>query len=95
MTAAASYSGALAMNPGGGAGWFPGGPRPGFTVRHVPSIYRGATLSGLRGVKWKGPGGALGRIGKGALRVAAAAAAVTSTGVTSRRAGVRRPRRRG
>jgi Meckel syndrome type 1 protein len=30
------YFGTSGANPGGGAGWFAGGPRPGFAVVHVP-----------------------------------------------------------
>jgi hypothetical protein len=31
-----SWWGTSRANPGGGAGWFPGAPRAGFAVRHVP-----------------------------------------------------------
>jgi hypothetical protein len=36
MRIAGRYFGTTRMNPGGGAGWFPGAPRSGFAVVHVP-----------------------------------------------------------
>ena len=36
MSLAGQFFGTSTSNPGGGAGWFEGGARPGFTVRHVP-----------------------------------------------------------
>jgi hypothetical protein len=36
MSILGRYFGTSSANPGGGAGWFHGGPRPGFAVVHVP-----------------------------------------------------------
>jgi hypothetical protein len=36
MSILGHYFGTTSMNPGGGAGWFDGAPRPGFVVVHVP-----------------------------------------------------------
>ncbi|MFN2616122.1 MAG: peptidoglycan-binding protein [Thermoleophilaceae bacterium] len=36
MSILGHYFGTTHANPGGGAGWFKGGPRPGFAVVHVP-----------------------------------------------------------
>jgi hypothetical protein len=36
MSILGRYFGTSSANPGGGAGWFRGGPRPGFAVVHVP-----------------------------------------------------------
>ena len=36
MSILGRYFGTSSANPGGGAGWFNGGPRPGFVVVHVP-----------------------------------------------------------
>lgn len=36
MSLGGNFFGTSQSNPGGGAGYFPGGARPGFTVRHVP-----------------------------------------------------------
>jgi hypothetical protein len=36
MSILGHYFGTTSMNPGGGAGWFEGAPRPGFVVVHVP-----------------------------------------------------------
>jgi peptidoglycan hydrolase-like protein with peptidoglycan-binding domain len=36
MSILGHYFGTSSSNPGGGAGWFRGGPRPGFAVVHVP-----------------------------------------------------------
>jgi hypothetical protein len=36
MSILGHYFGTSSSNPGGGAGWFNGGPRPGFAVVHVP-----------------------------------------------------------
>jgi Meckel syndrome type 1 protein len=36
MSILGRYFGTSSANPGGGAGWFNGGPRPGFAVVHVP-----------------------------------------------------------
>jgi hypothetical protein len=36
MSILGRYFGTTSMNPGGGAGWFPGAPRAGFAVVHVP-----------------------------------------------------------
>ena len=42
--------------PNGGPGWFAGGPRSGFAVRHIPQFGRGATSGG--GQPGGAPGGA-------------------------------------
>jgi hypothetical protein len=60
MRIAGRYFGTSGANPGGGAGWFPGGPRPGFAVRHAP-----VTDQFLRRLMWHGPAGALRDIGQG------------------------------
>jgi hypothetical protein len=65
------YFGTSGANPGGGAGWFSGAPRPGFAVRHIssmaaPRIPRQRMRSGLGEVT------ALGQLeldgGRGALQ---------------------------
>lgn len=58
------FFGTSGANPGGGAGWFPGGPRSGFTVRHVPEqLLKGAgNLAGMIGGGIPGVGPMLKRV---------------------------------
>jgi hypothetical protein len=58
------YFGTSNSNPGGGAGWFDGSPRPGFVVRHVDGS--GGSISTP---KVRGPNSPLKRIVQGALRL--------------------------
>lgn len=57
------YFGTSNSNPGGGAGWFDGSPRPGFTVRHVNAA--GGTV---KTPKVKGPDSPLKQIVQTALK---------------------------
>lgn len=63
------FFGTSGSNPGGGAGWFPGAPRPGFAVRHVPGA-----LDSIKQPAWNGPDGILGAIDKQDLKLATKAA---------------------
>jgi hypothetical protein len=55
------FFGTSNQNPGGGAGWFAGSPRPGFMVRHLAGAVTGIDI---KRVKWNGPGGAFGPLGQ-------------------------------
>jgi hypothetical protein len=48
--------GTSTSRPSGGPGWFAGGPRPGFTVRHVPSLEGGGAGGGGGGGAGAGGG---------------------------------------
>jgi hypothetical protein len=69
MSINGKYFGTSGSNPGGGAGWFAGAPRPGFEVRHV-----GGSVDTIKTPKWTGPGGLLGKIGKKQVSLATKAA---------------------
>src|SRR5205823_5815289 len=45
------YFGTSGSNPGGGAGWFSGGPRPGFVVVHVPFERMKGSLDSARAAR--------------------------------------------
>lgn len=85
MSLDGKFFGTSGTNPGGGAGWFPGAPRPGFVVRHVdPAGKAGAFGGGAAGgagqiarVKVKGVGGAVGQVAQGAVDKARNAANAT------------------
>jgi hypothetical protein len=65
------YFGTSGSNPGGGAGWFPGSPRPGFVVRHAPVVGGDGTINAPKLTGPNSPVKAL--IGRGLNRVAGAA----------------------
>jgi hypothetical protein len=64
------FFGTSGANPGGGAGWFAGAPRPGFAVRHIdPSGKPGEVGGGLSigPVRAQGVSGVTGAIAQGAI----------------------------
>jgi hypothetical protein len=71
MSIDGKFFGTSNANPGGGAGWFPGGPRPGFTVRHWPVSGSGSAGAGLvKAPKIVGPDSPLKSIVVGASKKA-------------------------
>jgi 3D (Asp-Asp-Asp) domain-containing protein len=62
MRLGGKYFGTSRANPGGGAGWFPGGPRSGFAVRHAD-----ASAATIKRVMFGGGLGALSGIGQAGL----------------------------
>jgi hypothetical protein len=82
------FFGTSGSNPGGGAGWIDPAPSGSylsrFAQRHfdvtgklsalIGAASDGLSVAQLKMPKWKGPGGALGEIGKGALKKIRAAA---------------------
>lgn len=65
--------GTSGANPGGGAGWFEGGPRPGFKERHVPAGMLGG-LDLLKAPAWHGPKGIIGILGRAVTKKVTSAA---------------------
>src|SRR3954468_1829679 len=51
MSINGKYFGTSSANPGGGAGWFKGGPRPGFVVVHVPFERMKGSLDSARAAR--------------------------------------------